>query len=83
MVEKYVSDLASKMGVKLSKVHLVEGKTVGCFDAHTLMMASRGCNVGTIIYQINLDNIEKGVVCDQLELRINQALERLRLMLEP
>ena len=82
MIKEYATVLASKMGVKLSKVHLVEGKTVGCIDAHTLMMASRGCNVGIIIYQINLEEIEKGIVCDQLALRIIQALGRLQLMVE-
>jgi hypothetical protein len=80
MIEKYVSGIADQMGMKLSKVSLIGGKSLGCLDAHSLMMSTKKCNVSVMIHQTDLDNLENKVACDVLELRIQQALLRLRFM---
>ena len=82
MIEKYVSDLADQMGMKLSKVYLVEGKLVGCHDSHTLMMSSKGCNVSTIIYQKDLEHLKQGNGCNLLEASIREKLSRLQILMD-
>lgn len=82
MNEKYISDLASQMGIELSSISLVERVSGGSLDTHSLMMSSKGCNVSTILYQTDLELMKSGSSCDRLELRIQQALSRLQFMLE-
>lgn len=82
MNEKYISDLASQMGIELSSISLVERVSGGRLDTHSLMMSSKGCNVSTILYQTDLELMKSGSSCDRLELRIQQALSRLQFMLE-
>jgi hypothetical protein len=82
MIEKYVSDIANQMGIKLSKVSLVEGKSAGCIDVYSLMISSSGCNVSTTIYQTDLEHLNKGVESDRLEARVQHTLSRLQLMIE-
>lgn len=82
MIEKYVSELAEQMGMKLSKIYLVEGKLVGCLDSHTLMMSSKGCNVSTIIYQTDLEHLKQGNGCSHLEANIREKLSRLQILIE-
>jgi hypothetical protein len=82
MVKKYVSNVASQMGIVLSKVQLIKSKSVRSPDTHMLMMSSNGCNVSTIIYQDDLEIIKSGSTCDTLDLRILQVLLRLQHMHE-
>jgi hypothetical protein len=82
MMTKYVSDIAQDMGIKLSKVSLVEGKTLGCRDTHLLMLSSKGCNDSTIIYQTDLDHLAHEGDKNRLDDRIRATLNRLQLMLE-
>lgn len=82
MIKGYVSAMALRMGMKLSKVSLVEGKTLGCLDSHLLKMSSRGCNVSTVIHQADYDNFEKNGDCYWLEIRVRETLSRLQLLLE-
>lgn len=82
MIIKYVSDLASRMGIKLTKVSLIDGKTVGCLDTHSLMMSSKGCNVSTIVYKSDLVQLENGNDCHRLEASIREKLSRLQMMID-
>jgi len=82
MVKKYVSDIASQMGIDLSRVRLIKSKSVRSPDTHMLMMSSNGCNVSTILYQDDLEVIKSGGTCDTLDLRILQVLLRLQHMHE-
>lgn len=82
MIEKYVSDLAARIGVKLSKVSLVDGRTLGCRDSYLLNMSKKEHVVSAIVYQSDLADLDKGLGCDRLEIRIRSALSRLQLMLE-
>jgi hypothetical protein len=82
MINEYVSDLASQMGMKLSKVSLTGGLSVACVDFR-LEIASKSHVVCTLIHQSELDCIEKGMCSGFLELKIRTALERLKIQLEP
>lgn len=82
MVKKYASDIASQMGIGLSKVQLIKSKSVRSPNTHMLMLSSNGCNVSTIIYQDDLEIIKSGSKCDTLDLRILQVLLRLQHMHE-
>jgi hypothetical protein len=82
MIDKYVSDLAIQMGIKLSKVSLVNGQPLGCRDVCLLNMSSRGYITSALIFQADLVNLEKGGGCDRLEIRVRSALSRLQLKLE-
>jgi len=83
MIEKYVTDIASQMGMKLSKVSLVDGRPLGCLDVYLLNIATKERIVGALIFQADLENLEKGICSDRLEVRMRSALSRLKLLLEP
>lgn len=83
MINKYVSGIAGQIGMKLSKVTLVDGRPLGCSDTYLLNMSAKERIVSAIIYRTDLENLEKGVGCKRLEIRIRSALSRLKLMLEP
>ena len=83
MIEKYVSDIAIQMGMKLSKVSLVDGRPLGCLDVYLLNISTKERIVSALIFQADLENLEKGICSDRLEVRMRSALSRLKLLLEP
>jgi hypothetical protein len=82
MDSKLVSDIAEQMGIKLSKVHLIDGKTVGCKDFHNLLIVAKGCEVGTLIYQEDLTHFKKYGECNRLETKIRESLSRLQKLID-
>jgi hypothetical protein len=83
MIEEYVTDIASQLGLKLTKVVLSSGKTLGCFDAYLLSMCSKGKLVSEFIHQSDLDRLKNGFGTEMLELKVRASLERLKILLAP
>lgn len=84
MIREYTVNLAAQMGIKLSRVSIVEGRKVGCLDVHLLKLAADGQRVSTLVYQSELDGLHSGSsCCERLELKIRSALSRLQLLLAP
>lgn len=82
MINKYVSDIAAQMGITLTKISLVNGKFLGCRDAHSLMMSAKSCSFSAIVYQADLAQLVSGGRCERLESDVRSSLSRLQLMLE-
>ena len=80
MILKFADDLATQAGIKLSKVTVVEGRRVGCLEAHLLNLASDGQLVSTLVYQSELDELQSDSCCERLELKIRTALSRLQVV---
>lgn len=74
MIQDYVRNIASQMKIQLSRLSMVEGRSVGCLDAHLLNLTSNGHQLSTIVYQSELDIIQIGDSCGKLESRIHSAL---------
>jgi hypothetical protein len=83
MIEEYIADTATHMGIKLSKQYIVEGRRVGCLGVHLLNLACDEQIVSTLVYQTELDNLQDGTYSDRLETKIRSALSQLKRMLEP
>jgi len=49
-LNKMVSDVAHEMGISLTKVQYVDGRRLGCRDAHLLKITAQGNLVSTIIH---------------------------------
>jgi hypothetical protein len=77
MIKEYVSDIANQTGIKLSRLSLIDGSRLGCLGVHLLAMSTKEQRVDALVYQTDLDNLEKGSNCDALEVRIRNALSRL------
>ncbi len=82
MIQQYVSDIAAKMGIRLSKITVVEGWIVGCLDVHLLHLADSDQVVSALVHQSELDDLLKDSSCDRLELKIRSALSRLEMKSE-
>jgi hypothetical protein len=82
MLEEYIISLADQMGMYLSHIRVVDGKTVGCLDAYLLNISAKGKTVGALAYQSEMDCINKGLQSDRLELKIRMALSKLKMLLE-
>ena len=59
MIQKYVLDIAAQMKIQVSQVSVVEGRKVGCLDVHLLNVTSNGCLVSVLVYQSELDKLQK------------------------
>ncbi|OGU15555.1 MAG: hypothetical protein A2076_12880 [Geobacteraceae bacterium GWC2_53_11] len=83
MIEQFVSGIATRMGMNLSKVTLVDGQPLGCIDVQLLNMSSKGHVVSALVFQVDIENLKNGVGCDSLEVRMRSSLSRLQKLLEP
>jgi hypothetical protein len=83
MLTEFANDLAAQMGLQLSKISLVEGQRLGCTDTCLLNMSTKGHVVSALIYQADIDSLNRGASIDRLELRIRSALSRLHVLLLP
>lgn len=82
MIEEYVTDIATLMGLKLTKVSITGGLDVACLD-YRLEIASKSHVVSTLINQSELDSIKNASSSGLLKLKVKAALERLKMLLEP
>ena len=82
MVREYVANLATQSGIQLSSVSVIEGRIVGCNDAHLLQLIADGNLISVLLYQSELDEIQSNFVGDRLEQRIRSALLRMQNLLE-
>ncbi|MBK5275623.1 MAG: hypothetical protein JJE30_11295 [Desulfuromonadales bacterium] len=83
MIKNLASDLAAEMGMQLSDIKIVEGATVGCLDVHLLHLCSDNQLVNVLIHQSDMDRLQAGSITDNLNIKIQSALSRLQLLLEP
>jgi hypothetical protein len=82
MVKEYVTDLALQMGITKLRVSVVEGKLVGCLDSYLLNISSNSYIVSVLVYQSEMDDLDKGVQGERFEIKIRSALSRLSFMLD-
>lgn len=78
MIKEYAADIAAEMGATLSKISVIEGQRIGCLDVHLLKLACDGQVASALVYQSELDTLQRGVHCDRLEVKIRSALSRLQ-----
>lgn len=83
MIKEFATGLAAKSGIQLSRVSVVEGRRIGCLDVHLLHLAADNQLVSALVYQSELDELKNSSSCDRLEVKIQSALARLQLLLEP
>jgi hypothetical protein len=83
MIREHATAIAAQMKVQLSDITVVEGRTLGCFDAHLLKLDAEGQQVSLLLYQSELDELQSDFVGDRLELRIRSALSRLQTLSAP
>lgn len=83
MIQGYAADLAAQMGMKISRVSVVEGQRVGCLDVHLLNIYADRQLVSALVYQSELDELHNGSSCERLEMKIRSALSRLQTLLAP
>ena len=81
MVREYVAKLAAQSGIQLSNVSVIEGRMVGCNDAHLLQIIADGNLISVLLYQSELDALQSNFVGDRLEQRIRSALSRMQYLL--
>jgi len=77
MIQEYAADLATKMGIPLSRVSVIDGRTVGCLDVFLLHLTADDERVSVLVHQADLEELQKGSCCERLERRIRVALSRL------
>jgi hypothetical protein len=74
MVHKFVNNIASEMGVNLSKVSLIEGNSLGCHDASLLKIRCNGNDLCLLIYKKDIENLNNGKIVDRLEGKLRSTL---------
>lgn len=79
MIQKYVDNLAGQMGISLTRISVVDGRTVGCLGVHLLHLGTNDKLVSALVHKSDLDDLRNDICCDRLELRIRVALSRLEM----
>jgi len=83
MITGLATDIAEQMGIPLSGVSVVEGRRVGCLEMSLLHFAADGQLVSALVHQSELDDLYNGSCCERLRVKIQSALSRLQMTLEP
>jgi len=77
MIEEYATNLATQMGIALSRITVIDGKLLGCRDSHLLQLHSGGRTESALVYQLDLEDLHRGISKTRLEARLKAALLRL------
>ncbi|HXE98009.1 MAG TPA: hypothetical protein VN642_16515 [Dongiaceae bacterium] len=83
MINDFVNDIASQMSIKLSKVSVIDGQTLGCLDSCLIDMTSKGKTVGALISKGDIECLDHGTECPRMEVKIRASLSRLQTMCQP
>jgi len=83
MIVDYATDLAMQMDIKLSRVSIVEGNTLGYPESSLVHLYSNRQMVSAIIYQPELEDLQNRISSDRVDVKLRAALSRLKLLLEP
>lgn len=78
MIEAFVSDIAQQMGIKSCKIELVDGQHLGCIDVYLVTISAKSRRTDSLVFKSELQGLEKGNNCYQLEVRLRRALLRLQ-----
>ena len=81
MIQQYAADLATQMGIKLSQVLFFDGKLSGSPDFHLIQLHSEDQMESAIVFQQELEHLQKGIANIRLETRLRSALSRLQAQL--
>lgn len=79
MIHEYVSNLAGQMGIQVEKIRIVEGREVGCLDVHLLHLFTADQQVSVLVYQAELDELQRDCRCERLENKMRSALLRMKM----
>jgi len=82
MIQEYATKLAEQSGIQLSGVSVIEGRKVGCSDAHLLHLIAGGNLISALVQQSELEELQSTSYCERLEIKIKDALSRLQILLE-
>jgi len=82
MLEKFIGELARRMGLKLSSVSIADENFIEGVDAFILDLASGSTRSCVFVYQSELGDLERGSVPDLFACRVRGALLRLQYLLE-
>lgn len=76
MIEKYLIEAGASIGEKISKVEVVDGKSVGCLDTYLIKFNHNKKAHSVLIHQRDFDNIVGGKNLDLLQKKIEAALQK-------
>ena len=82
MIQNLAHNLASDMGITLTRVSIVDGTRLGCLDVHLLHLSSDRHLSSALIHQSEIDNLHTGEQTGRLETKIRDALTRLKELLD-
>ncbi len=78
MIDDYVKAVANQLGIRLSRIEMIDGQAVSCLDAHLLHLSAEGHTVSAIVHSQELDVVLAGKFCEPLELRLLSVLYQLK-----
>lgn len=76
-IEKMVSNIASKLGVGVTGVTVIDGEPVGCLDVYLVRFNVKSKVASTLVYKAELGKIDGGGCSDLLKNKIQHAINNL------
>ena len=78
MIQNLATEIAMQMGIQLSEISFIDGLTVGCLDTYLLDLTSTHKSASTLVFQSELDDLQKNFHREHLEVKIRGTLARLQ-----
>ena len=75
-LSKLINEVASEMGMPLTKVQIVDGRRLGCRDAHLVKIASNGNIISTIIHENDLSEDNSPARFEKTKNKIRCAISK-------
>ncbi len=63
-LSKLINEVAGEMGMTLTKVQIVDGRHLGCRDAHLIKIAADGNLTSTVIHEYEF-SVHAGQACSE------------------
>ena len=77
-LNKLVDDIASEMGISLTTIQCIDGRRLGCRDAHLVKIGKDGNLASTIIHESELDMNDDSARTERARCKIRDVLTKLR-----
>jgi hypothetical protein len=78
----YSNDVAKRVGVTIDAIILDSGRSVGCLDHHLVDITSKNHIVSVKLFHNEIEDFPGHAGLDLTQAKINNALERLKLLLQ-
>lgn len=82
MIRSLIHEYSDTQGSSVPDISLVDGKKVGALGVYLLKLKAKGEVSTTLVYQDDVEKLERGELSDRLSMQLHLALLNLNLRVQ-